>query len=91
MFAHAISSTNAVTPSRRFIGAVASRRTLLWPCPPGCITIGFDRNRASVCSLMPFCSGASTSLMIAWYCVLSAALACSIVTPGSRRANKYAQ
>ncbi len=44
-----------------------------------------------VCSLMPLCSGASTSLMIPWYSVLSWARAASMVTPGLRRANKYAQ
>ncbi len=91
MFAQAISSTNPVTPSSRVSGALASRDTLLWPRLPGSIRIGFAWNRASVCGLMPFCSGTSTSLTIEWYGVAIAVRACSIETPGFRRANRYAQ
>jgi hypothetical protein len=37
---------------------------------------------------MPFCSGASTSLMIGRYTPFIAARACSIDTPGFSRANR---
>jgi hypothetical protein len=37
------------------------------------------------------CSGTSTSLMIVWYGVAIAVRACSIETPGFKRANKYIQ
>ena len=80
-----------MTPSSSVSGAFASRDTLLWPRLPGSSRIGFALNRASVCGLMPFCSGASTSLTIVWYGVASAARACSIETPGFSRANRYAQ
>ena len=91
MFAQAMTSTSAVTPSSRLSGVRASPRTLLCPCFPDSTRIGFARNFAIVWSLMPFCSGASTSLTIAWYCALSDARACSIETPGRRRAKRYAQ
>jgi len=61
----------------------------LWPRAPGSMTIGLPRKRASVAGLIPFCSGASTSLTIARYCGSSEACARSIVTPGFRRANRY--
>ena len=65
MFAHAMSSTSAVTPSSSVSGARASRDTDVWPRAPGATMIGLARNRAIVCSLMPVWSGASTSLTIA--------------------------
>ena len=64
MLAHAMINTNAVTPSSSDNGAFASRDTLLCPRLPGSTRISFVLKRASVCSLMPFCSGASTSVMI---------------------------
>ena len=64
MLAHAMSSTNAVTPSRSVSGAFASRDTLLWPRLPGSTSTGLALKRASVCSLIPVWSGASTSLRI---------------------------
>src|SRR5262249_23128793 len=67
MLAQAMSSTNAVTPSNRRSGVFASSGIELWPRPPGATRMGFSRKRASVCGLMSFCSGASTSLRIAWY------------------------
>jgi len=91
MLAQAMSSTNAVTPSSSRSGVFATSGTALWPRPPGARTIGFARKRAIVWALMSFWSGASTSLMIAWYCVPSDARAASSVTPGRRRANRYAQ
>ena len=81
-----------VTPSSSVSGAPRSRVTLLWPRAPGLEQIGFALNRASVCRLMPFCSGASTSLTIAWHGALpSRCAACSIETPGFSRANRYVQ
>ncbi len=65
MFTQAMSSTNAVTPSSRRSGIFALSGTELWPRPPGARTIGFARKRAIVCALMSYCSGASTSLMMA--------------------------
>ena len=56
-----------VTPSSSASGALRFAVTLLWPRLPASSTIGFALNRAIVCGLMPFCSGASTSLMIARY------------------------
>ena len=91
MFAHAMRSTNAVTPSSRFSGAFAPVCTLLCPFAPGSICSVFALNLAIVCALMFFCSGASTSLMMLWYGPASAAFACSIVTPGLSRAKRYAQ
>ena len=46
-------------------GVFASSGTELWPRPPGARRMGFARKRAIVCALMSFCSGASTSLMMA--------------------------
>ena len=66
MFAQAMSRTNPVTPSRRFSGAVAPSRKLLWPRFPSSTTMVLARNRFIVASLMPFWSGASTSLTMAW-------------------------
>ena len=89
MLAQAISSTNAVTPSSSVSGGCARRRAmLLWPRAPGSTVTGLALKRAIVASLMPFCSGASTSLTMARYGTLTAALACSIVTPGFSRANR---
>ncbi len=65
MFAQAISSTVPVTASRMISGVRASLSKLLWPRLPGSVVITFALKRAIVCSLMPFWSGASTSLMIA--------------------------
>ena len=93
MFAHAISSTNAVTPSSSVSGAFASLRHVALAARPRLdISSGFALNRSSVCGLMPFCSGASTSFTIVWYGALERRrCACSIDTPGFSRANRYAQ
>ena len=64
MLAHAMSSTKPVTHKSRISGAFASRVTELWPCAPGATSMSFARKRFIVASLMPFCSGASTSLTI---------------------------
>ena len=40
---------------------------------------------------MPSCNGTSTVVWIDRYCPLNTARACSIDTPGLRRANMYAQ
>ena len=74
MFAHAMISTRPVTPNSSMSGAPALP-SMTWLCPraPGATTIFFARKRAIVWSLMPFCSGASTSLRIAWYGTFSAA------------------
>ena len=65
MFAQAISSTMPVTAEqedeRRPRLAVTSSSAR---GRPASTTSGFALNRAIVWSLMPFCSGASTSLMI---------------------------
>ena len=47
-------------------GANASAEALLCPRAPGSTSSSFDLNRAIVGSLMPFWSGASTSLMMPW-------------------------
>ena len=65
MFAHAMSSTSAVTPRSSISGVRASPWTELWPRQPLRRRCSFALNRAIVCSLMPFWSGASTSLTIA--------------------------
>ena len=90
MFAQAMSSTMPVTPKSRVSGARASRDTPLWPRDPSAMVIWRARKRASVCSLI-FCSGASTSVVMAWYGTLMAVLACSREMPGFKRANRYAQ
>ena len=64
MFAHAMTSTNAVTHCSRISGVRASALTLLWPAAPGSRTSVRALKRAIVCGLMPCCSGASTSLMM---------------------------
>ena len=48
IFAQAISSTNAVTPSSSVSGAFASRDTELWPRDPGSRVSCFALNRAIV-------------------------------------------
>ena len=48
MFAQAISSTNAVTPSSSVNGAFASPDAELWPFVPASIVICFARNFAIV-------------------------------------------
>ena len=65
MFAQAISSTVPVTASRMISGVRASLSKLLWPRLPSSSVISLALNFAIVWSLMPFCSGASTSLRIA--------------------------
>ncbi len=88
MLAQAISSTVPVTASRMISGVRASLSKLLCPRLPGSVVISLALKRAIVWSLMPFCSGASTSLTIALYGPLIATVACSIDTPGFRRANR---
>ena len=87
MFAHAISSTIAVTPRSSVSGGRASRWTELWPRPPGSTPIVFCLKRAIVCSLMPFCSGASTSLRIALIVHVDGALRLLDRDAGLSRAN----
>ncbi len=64
MLAHAIRRTTPVTAKSRLSGVLASSCTLLWPRWPWVKMMGLLRNRSIVASLMPVCSGASTSLMI---------------------------
>ncbi len=64
MFAHAISRTTPVTASSSSSGGRASSCMLLCPRAPGSTRSSFARNRAIVWSLIPFWSGASTSLTI---------------------------
>ena len=64
ILAQAISSTSPVIPSSRRIGVRESSWTELCPFSPGSTVSRFCRNSASVWSLIPVCSGASTSLMI---------------------------
>ena len=79
MFAHAISSTKPVTPSSIVSGVLASLLTDVCPrAPPTAVTC-LCLNRAMVWSLIPFWSGASTSLMMARYGPLIAVRALSIL------------
>ena len=64
MLAQAMSSTMPVTPNSINSGVFASRCMELWPRCPGSTTICLALNRAIVWSLIPFCSGASTSVMM---------------------------
>ena len=66
MLAHAISRTTAVTPKSMASGFLASSCIELCPRAPGASEIGLARNRSRVAALMPFWSGASTSLTMAW-------------------------
>ena len=86
-----MTSTKAVTPSSRIKGARPSSAIALCPLAPSASKTSRARNRSIVWSLIPVCSGASTSLMIAEYGTLMAVCACSIDTPGWSRANTYAQ
>ena len=89
MLAHAMRSTNTVTPKSSRSDPPAFVGTPLCPRAPGSTRIGFARNFAIVCGLIPFCSGASTSVRIGRYTDSIAACARSIVTPGFSRANRY--
>ena len=50
--------------------------------------MSFARNFWSVCALMVFCSGASTSLMSALYVALTELSPCAIDIPGFKRPNR---
>ena len=65
MFAQAISSTNPVTASSIVSGPRASVTTELCPRLPASMMMLLARKRFIVSSLMPVCSGASTSLTMA--------------------------
>ena len=83
MLAQAISSTKPVTPSSSVSGALRfARDASSARARPARRHIAFALNAPSSASLMPFCSGASTSLTIAWYGTLSAVCACSIDDAG---------
>jgi hypothetical protein len=64
MFAQAMSSTVPVIPMRRRMGVRASPCIELCPRAPSSTVISRCRNSAIRCSLIPSCSGASTSLTI---------------------------
>jgi hypothetical protein len=64
MFAHAMSSTMPVIEKSRKIGVLAFSKMLLWPRRPSVTVISLALKRAIVASLIPFCRGASTSVMI---------------------------
>ena len=64
MLAQAMSSTMAVTEKSSRIGVFASRWMELWPRAPGSSSTFLALKLAIVLSLIPFCSGASTSVMM---------------------------
>ncbi len=63
MFAQAMRMTKTVTPRSRVSPLRASRATDVCPRAPFSTVIAFARNFCMVWSLMPVCSGASTSFM----------------------------
>ena len=88
MFAQAIRMTKTVTPRSSVSPLRASRATDVCPRAPFSTVIALARNFCMVWSLMPICSGASTSFMTALYGTLMAVRACSSDTPGLSRANR---
>ena len=82
-----IKSTTPATPSSITNTGPVRVRAMLWPRAPGSTAICRARNFVMISGgIAPF-NGASTSLMIPEYSVLSAACACSKETPGFSRPN----
>ena len=88
MLAQAMRRTTPVTENSSRIGVFASRSMELWPRAPGVRRSFLFLKLSIVLSLMAFCSGASTSVIIGWNTVFTAVVAASMETPGLRRANR---
>jgi hypothetical protein len=91
MLAQVMSSTMPVTAKSRSRGSRASSWNVLCPWRALSSVSSMATNWAMVCSLPKLWSGASTSWRMGRYTRLMAASACSLPTPRSSRAKRYAQ